>query len=281
MFENGTTKDETNVILGGAGKTGRRVAERLAARGLPFRLASRSSAVPFDWNDEPTWAPALAGAKTLYLTYYPDLAVPAAAGHVRRLTRYAVEGGVRRIVLLAGRGEPQVAPAEEAVRTCGAEYTILECAFFCQNFDEGWVQPIDGEIAFPAGAVAEPFVDCNDIADVVVAALTEDAHVGETYELTGPRGLTFAEAIGELARASGQPLRYVPVTAEQYAEMLASQLSPEEVRFFVDLFGFLLDGHNAHVTDGVERALGRKPRDFSEYAQDAARAGAFREASPS
>ena len=115
------------------------------------------------------------------------------------------------------------------------------------------------------------------MAIVAVAALVEDGHVGETYELTGPRLLTFAEAVGELAEASGRPLRYVPASGAQYAEMLSPHLPPDVVRFFVDLFGWLLDGHNAHVSDGFERALGRKPRDFSEYAQDAVRAGAFRQ----
>jgi hypothetical protein len=84
--------------------------------------------------------------------------------------------------------------------------------------------------------------------------------------------LTFAEAVGELARASGRPLRYAAVSSEQYAQLLAPHLPPEQVRFFVELFRFLLDGHNAYVADGVERALGRKPRDFRAYARGAARA---------
>lgn len=267
-----TNASKTTLILGGAGKTGRRVADRLVAKGLPVRMASRSTEVPFDWNDEETWISALANVGAIYVTYYPDLAVPGAAEHVRKLTRCAVDSGVSRIVLLAGRGEPQVRPAEAAIRESGVEFTILECAFFCQNFDEGWVQPVDGVIAFPAGAVAEPFIDCEDIADVAVVALTEDGHVGKTYELTGPRLLTFSEAAEELAKAWDQPLRYMPVSGEQYAEMLAPHLPPAEVKFFVELFGWLLDGHNAHITDGVERALGRKARDFSEYARDAATA---------
>ena len=271
-----TTQHETTVILGGKGKTGRRVAQRLAAKGLPSRIASRSTPVPFDWNDEATWEPALAGAGALYITYFPDLSIPGAAQQVGRVSRLAADRGVRRIVLLAGRGEPEVEPAEQAVRESGADTTILECAFFSQNFDEGLLVPVDDQIVFVAGDVPEPFIDCDDIADVAVAALTEDGHAGKTYDLTGPRALTFAEATASLAAATGRPLRYVPVSFEEYGQLLAPHMPGELAGFFVELFRRLLDGHNAQPTDGVERALGRKPRDFHAYAQGVA--GAWAEA---
>jgi uncharacterized protein YbjT (DUF2867 family) len=265
---------KTNVILGGKGKTGRRVVERLVAMGHPVRPLSRSSERPFDWNDERTWVPALADAASLYVTYYPDLAVPGAAEHVRRVTRVAADQGVERIVLLAGRGEPQVHPAEDAVRESGATHTILECAFFNQNFDEGVLAPVEDTIFFPGGTVGEPFIDCDDIADVAVAALTDTdgRHAGQTYELTGPRVVSFAEAAEAMSEATGRPIRYVPVSFEQYAEMLAGQLPPNHVEFFIELFRWLMDGHNAYTTDGVQRVLGRPARDFRDYARAAAAA---------
>ena len=265
----------TTSIVGGNGKTGRRVAERLRARELPFRLASRSSAPAFDWSDERTWAAALEGVGAAYITYSPDLAAPRAAEHVRRFVRRAVDAGVEKLVLLAGRGEPQVRPAEEAVRESGVAFTILEAAFFAQNFSEGVLAPMDGEIAFPAGGVAEPFIDVEDIADVAVAALTEDSHVGKTYELTGPRLLTFDQVAKEIAAAAGRPMRYRPVSSEEYAALLAPHLPAEDVAFLIELFAHLTDGHNAHLADGVERALGRPPRDFPDYARGAAAAGAW------
>ena len=261
--------------MGGNGKTGRRVAERLRARGVPFRLASRSSAPAFDWNDESTWASALEGMRAAYLTYAPDLAVPWAAEHVRRFVQRAVAAGVEKLVLLAGRGEPQVRPAEEAVRESGVAFTLLEAAFFAQNFSEGVLAPVDGGIVFPAGHVAEPFVDADDIADVAVAALTEDAHAGQTYDLTGPRLLTFEAAAREIAVASGRPMRYRPVSSEEYAGLLAPHMPAREVSFLIDLFAFLTDGHNARLADGVERALGRPPRDFRDFVRSAASAGAW------
>ena len=265
----------STLIVGGSGKTGRRVAERLRARGLPFRLASRSSAPAFDWNDDCTWGAALDGMRAAYVTYAPDLAVPWAADNLRRFVQRAVGAGVKNLVLLAGRGEPQVRPAEEAVRQSGVDFTILEAAFFAQNFSEGVLAPADSEIVFPGGNVAEPFVDVDDIADVAVAALTADTHAGRTYELTGPRLLTFEAVAEEIAAASGRPMRYRPVTSDEYAELLAPHMPAEEAAFLIELFAYLTDGHNAHLADGVERALGRLPRDFRDFARTAASAGAW------
>jgi hypothetical protein len=123
---------------------------------------------------------------------------------------------------------------------------------------------------------AEPFVDADDIADVAVAALTQDGHTGQLYELTGPRLLTFAEATEEIATATGRDIRYVPVPLDAFASALAAQGVPGEV---IDLLTYLysevLDGRNAHLADGVQRALGRDPRDFADYAREAAATGVW------
>ena len=260
----------TVLIIGGAGKTGRRVAERLAARGVEHRFASRSSERPFDWERPETWVPALRGATSIYLAYYPDLASPGAAERIGALCQLASNQQPNpHLVLLGGRGEPEVWASERAVRASGCSFTLLRCAWFNQNFSEGHLfEPLQaGELAFPAAATLEPFVDCEDIADVAVAALTDPArHAGQIYDLTGPRLLGFAEAVAEIARVS-PALRYKPTSLEAYAELLAPHLPPEQARFFVELFGQLLDGHNALLGDGVQRALGRAPRDFSDYAQ--------------
>src|SRR5215210_5268087 len=197
---------KATLVLGGTGKTGRRVVERLAARGLPTRVGSRSGEPPFDWEDEATWVPALRDVESVYISYYPDLAVPGAAATVHSFTELAVESGVRRLVLLSGRGEEEAQVSEQTVRDSGADWTILRSSWFSQNFSEDYMlEPVlGGEVALPAGNMPEPFVDADDIADVAVAALTEDGHGGRLYELTGPRLLTFAEAVGEIAQAAGR-----------------------------------------------------------------------------
>jgi uncharacterized protein YbjT (DUF2867 family) len=272
-----TENTRPTLVLGGTGKTGRRVVERLTARGLPVRVGSRSGGAPrFDWEDRSTWAPALDGAGAAYIAYYPDLAVPGAVEAVGSFAELAVRRGVTRLVLLAGRGEPEAEQAEDAVRASGADLTIVRSTWFAQNFSEDYMleHVLSGVVALPAGDTPEPFVDADDIADVAVAALTDDRHVGALYELTGARLLTFAEAVAEIAAATGREIRYVPISLEEHAAVAAEQGVPGEViDLLTYLFGEVLDGRNAHLTDGVQRALGRAPRDFAEYARDAAATG--------
>jgi uncharacterized protein YbjT (DUF2867 family) len=274
----GTTWTGLTLVLGGTGKTGRRVARRLTARGLPVRIGSRSGEPPFDWEDQRTWASALRDVESVYLSYHPDLAAPGAAETIGRFADLAVASGVRRIVLLSGRGEEQAQVSERTVQRSGAEWTILRSSWFSQNFSEDYLlEPVlSGEIALPAEDVAEPFVDVEDIADVAVAALTEDGHAGQLYELSGPRLLTFAEAAEEIAKASGRQVRYVPISPERYTDGMIRQGVPADyAAFLTELFIRVLDGRNAHLTDGVQRALGRQSRDFSDFARDAAASGVW------
>ncbi len=266
------------LVLGGTGKTGRRVAERLVARGFPVRIATRSSASRFDWEDRSTWAPALDGVSSVYISYYPDLAVPGAVETVGSFAELAVQRGVTRQVLLSGRGEPEAEQAEQAVRDSGADLTIVRSTWFAQNFSEDYMVDyvLSGEVALPAGDTPEPFVDADDIADVAVAALTEHGHEGRLYELTGPRSLTFAQAVEEISRATGRDIRYVPISVEEHALFAAEQGVPGEVIELLSyLFSVVLDGRNSQVTDGVHQAIGRAPRDFADYARDAAATGVW------
>jgi uncharacterized protein YbjT (DUF2867 family) len=265
------------LVLGGTGKTGRRVVERLERRGLPVRVGSRSAEPPFDWEDRSTWAPALQSVGSVYVSFYPDLAVPGAVEAVGSFAELAVESGVPRLVLLSGRGEPEAERAEQAVREAGAELTILRSTWFAQNFSESYMLDgvLSGEVAVPAGEVPEPFVDADDIADAAVAALTEDGHVGELYELTGPRSLTFAEAVAEIAEATGREIAYVPISIDEFVAAAYEDVPGEFIELLRYLFGEVLDGRNAHPADGVQRALGREPRDFRDYAEDTAARGAW------
>jgi uncharacterized protein YbjT (DUF2867 family) len=283
-MEQENTREKMTLVLGGTGKTGRRVAERLAERGLLVRIGSRSAEPPFDWDKPDTWATALDGVSASYVSYYPDLAIPGAPEAVRAFAERAARNGVRRLVLLSGRGEEEAQSAEQALREvgdeAGVEWTIVRCAWFMQNFDENYLlEPIlAGEVALPSGNVPEPFVDAGDIADVAVAALTEEGHAGEIYELTGPRLLTMEEAVGEISKATRQEIRFVPVTLDEFVGAAYSDVPPEFLSFLTYLFGEVLDGRNAHLTDGVRRALGREPKDFSDYARDIAATGVWSKA---
>jgi uncharacterized protein YbjT (DUF2867 family) len=268
---------DVTLVVGGTGKTGRRVVERLEHLGLPHRVGSRTAKPAFDWEDPKTWLPSLEGITQAYVTYYPDLCVPGAVETVQSFFTQAVDAGVKKLVLLSGRGEVEAEQAEKALQTCGVDWTILRCSFFNQNFSENFFLDsiVAGEVALPVRPVSEPFVDTEDIADVAVAALTDHRHSGQLYELTGPRALTFAEAIGEIAKFTGRDIRYLSVTAEDYRAALSQAVPDDVIELLLYLFGTVLDGRNTPVADGVQRALGRAPRDFSEYVRSTAANGVW------
>ncbi|MDB6079691.1 MAG: putative nucleoside-diphosphate sugar epimerase [Akkermansiaceae bacterium] len=268
------------LVTGGTGKTGSRVAERLRAAGLPVRIGSRRAEIPFDWEDPATWDAALAGVQAAYVAYQPDLAVPGALATVTAFFDRALAAGVRRLVLLTGRGENEALEAEQALQalTGRVEWTILRASWFFQNFDEGFfLEAIrGGEIAIPVGPVAEPFVDVEDIADIAFAALTGPGHGGKVYEITGPEALTFAEVAATFSAGLGREVRFTWIPAEHFSAGMQQAGVPEEtVELILYLFGTVLDGRNTPLADGVQLALGRKPRRFADYVRRTAATGVW------
>lgn len=266
------------LVLGGKGKTGRRVAERLTATGQPVRIGSRFGVPPFDWEDPTTWPGTLAGVWSVYITYQPDLAFPGAADRVGAFADMAVANGVRRLVLLSGRNEPEAQRAERLVVDSGAEWTLVRSSFFSQNFSESFFADLVSrrEITLPAGYVAEPFVDAEDVAEIVAESLTSDRHVDRLYEVTGPRLLTMFDVAAEISEKTGRDVRYVPVTGDEFASILRAEGLPDDVAAGItDLFTQVLDGRGAYLSDGVQQALGRPPRDFADYVRETAGSGAW------
>lgn len=277
------TSDPLILVTGATGKTGRRIVERLRVRNLPVRLGSRSAEPAFDWDNAATWDAALEGVSAVYVSYQPDLAVPRAEAVIRAFTALAVEKGVRRIVLLSGRGEEAAQVCEQIVQALPIDWTILQASWFNQNFSESFfLEPLlSGEIALPSGRMPEPFIDADDIADVAVAALTEPQHAGQVYALTGPRLLTLEQAVSEIASVLKRDIRFMHIAAEDYVGAMRDAGLPDEMVWLVDyLFTTVLDGRNAFVTHDVRRALGREPRDFLDYARMTAASGVWSVAEP-
>lgn len=267
------------LVLGATGKTGSRIAAQLQRKSVPVRLGSRSATPAFDWNVEAGWEACLAGVESVYINYAPDLAIPGATDSIRAFVDVARRQGVKRAVILSGRGEAEAQACENIVIGSGLEWTVVRASWFSQNFSEGaFVDMVQaGQICLPAGDVPEPFVDVDDIADVAVAALTEPGHAGQIYEVTGPRLMTFADIADELSRATGRPIRFTAIPHDAFVSAVAESGAPEGVVWIMDyLFSTVLDGRNAYLTDGVERALGRPPKDFADYAREVAASGAWR-----
>lgn len=263
-----TATQETILILGATGKTGRRITQRLKTAGHPIRQGSRAANPAFDWDDRATWDGALDGIHTVYIAYQPDLAVPGSLETVQAFTDLAVKSGVSKLVLLSGRGEVEAEQAERVIQNSGVDWTILRASWFSQNFSEAhFLEPIlQGELVLPVGNIAEPFVDAEDIAEIAVEALTKPGHTGQLYELTGPRALTFAEAVNEIARETQRDIQFIAVPPQAYREALEqAQLPAQLIDLVLYLFTTVLDGRNTPIADGVQRALGRPARDFTDY----------------
>ncbi|WP_214406722.1 NAD(P)H-binding protein [Pseudonocardia lacus] len=275
--------NDSTLVLGATGKTGRRVAARLRLNGTPVRAASRSSAVRFDWSDPTGWDAALRGATSVYLV------APSVPGPAHEFVARAEAAGVKHVVLLSGRGADtwgdstfglDMRSAEDAVRGSALGWTVLRASNFDQNFDEDLFHAplVAGELALPAGEVPEPFVDVEDVADVAAAVLADpDRHLGRVYELTGPRALTFAEAVEQISRAGGLPIAYRRVTPAEYAAALVEAGAGEDDAHHVaEMFVLMEKGLLAEATDDVAAVLGRAPRAFEDYVVRAAAAGAWR-----
>ena len=271
--------NKQTLVLGGTGKTGRRIAQRLVDKGIQIRLGSRSTQPPFDWNKSSTWDACLENVEALYINYAPDLALPGATDAIQALVNKAESYGIQRLVLLSGRGEAEAQACERIVQDSVVDSTIVRASWFNQNFSEGAFldMVLSGQVTLPAGDTLEPFVDVDDIADVAVAALTEPSHTGKIYEVTGPRLLSFAEVTQEIAQATGRDIRYAQIPHDAFVAGAAESGAPKDVVWMLDyLFSTVLDGRNAHLTNGVQQALGRPPKDFSVYARETASKGIWR-----
>ena len=266
------------LVLGGKGKTGRRVAKRLTKLGHNVRIGSRGENPSFDWDNPKTWPGVLEGMDMVYITFQPDLAVPGAAKAIEGFAAEAIEAGIKNMVLLSGKGEKEAELCEKVVINSGADWTIVRATWFNQNFSEGFlIDPIlAGHVAMPKNEALVPYVDADDIADVVVAALLNDIHVGKTYQLTGPRQLTFEQVTREISRATARDIKFDSITRDKYTAMLKEFQVPDDFIWLINyLFTEVLVESNSVVTNDIEQVLGRKAKDFSEYASETAGTGVW------
>jgi uncharacterized protein YbjT (DUF2867 family) len=270
------------LVLGATGKTGRRVLARLRLHSTPVRPASRSSPTRFDWSDPDGWDAALQDATAVYVV------APRVPGPVHEFVARAEAAGVQRLVLLSGRGADtwgdstfglDMRSAEDAVRGSALEWTVLRASNFDQNFDEDVFHAplVTGELALPAGAVPEPFIDIEDVADAAAVVLTEPGrHAGRIYELTGPRALTFAEAVELISRASGLPITYKQISPAEYTATLVEEgVDEDDAHHVAEMFVLMERGLLAATTDDLATVLGRAPRTFEDYVVRTAAAGAW------
>lgn len=267
------------LVIGGTGKTGRKVVQKLQAQDQNVRIGSRNQDPAFDWHNQSTWSKALEGMEKVYVTFQPDLAVPGASEAIEALIEQAKQSGILKIVLLSGKGEKEAERCEQIVIQSGIDHTIVRSSWFNQNFSESFfLDPIlAGHVALPQAEAKVPYVDTDDIADVVVEALMNEKHNGQIYQLTGPRLLTFSDVVNEIAHATNRTIHFTPITLSDYTKMLEEFQVPADYIWLINyLFEEVLVAEgNDVVTNDIERVLGRLPKDFSEYVQETAITGVW------
>jgi uncharacterized protein YbjT (DUF2867 family) len=266
------------LIIGKTSKTGSRVNTLLQQAGHETRVVSRSTSPAFDWLNPEGWLEVMTGCDAAYVTYQPDLAVPAAMDDIAKFIRVAKQAGIKHLVLLSGRGEQGAQNAERLLVDSGLTWNVVRASWFAQNFSEGFLIDglFSGTVALPAGHIPEPFIDVDDIAEVAAACLTQSSLHNQVFEVTGPELLTFEECVAILSEVIGRPIAFAPITAQQLLDGLAQQGLPDDVLWLMnELFTVVMDGRNSRVMNGVEQALGRKATSFREYAIKTAATGVW------
>jgi len=266
------------LVIGGTGKTGRKVAQKLTQLGHHVRIGSRNGVPKFDWENSNTWLDALAGMDKAYITFQPDLAVPGAPEAIALLCEKAKESGIQKLVILSGRGEKEAQHCENIVINSGLDWSVVRADWFNQNFSESFfLEPIlAGQVALPRTDIGIPFIDTDDIANIVIKALTDDRYNGRILEVTGPDLLTFNEVIATINQATERVIKLRPISIAEYVDMLRAHQIPESYIWLINyLFTNVLDGRNASITNTVEEVLGRPAKRFSTYVEETAKTGVW------
>ena len=264
------------LVLGSTGKTGKRVAERLLNLQILIRLGSRNANPSFNWDEPNNWREVLTGIESIYVTFQPDIAVPQAVEKIKLFTDTAKLSNVKKIVLLSGRGEKEAQACEQIIIQSGLDYTIIRASWFMQNFSESFLLDsiLSNKVVLPVIKALEPFVDADDIADVVVAVLTDHKHTNKIYEIAGSELLSFESATAIIAAALNREIVYAEISMDEYVTALRSYQLPGDFIWLIQyLFSEVLDGRNEWLSNDIENILGRKPTTFNEYAMKTAKTG--------
>lgn len=272
-------KTENILVIGGTGKTGRRVAKNVSNLGHNVRLAGRQTSPVFDWDKPKTYDEALKNIDRAYIVYYPDLAVPGAKEAIKTLTKKAIKAGLKKVILLSGKGETEAEACENIVANSGLNYTLVRASWFNQNFSEGAFLDfvLSGTVALPMPEAEIPFVDANDIADVATKVLLDDSYNNQTITVTGPKKMTFKEVVEEMSKAIGKEIQYIPISINEFKAGMKSAGLPDS---YVWLFGYLFEEvlgnpDNQTVSLDSEKVLGREATSFSTYAEETAKSGVW------
>lgn len=268
------------VVTGATGNVGRPLTQALAEAGEQVTAVSRRAAavpdgvrhVTADLAELTSLAPALDGAKALFLLLSGDLHAPEA--RPTDIIDLAAASGVRRVVLLSSQGvatrplgpsRVAMRAVEDALRESGMDWAVLRPGGFASNA-LAWAESVrtQGTVAAPFGDVGVPVVDPVDIAEVAAACLLDDRHNGGVFELTGPEVITPRQQAEVIAAALGSPVRFHELTRKEAKAAMTEFVAPELADDTLDIIA-APNPSELRISQDVERVLGRAPSPFDVW----------------
>jgi uncharacterized protein YbjT (DUF2867 family) len=263
------------LITGGKGKTGRRVASRLTAKGIGVAIGTRTPDGPkdrrFDWAD-PSSASAFDGCDAVYLVAPTDRTDHLAV--MQPLLQEALARGVRRFVLLSSSllvpGGPMMGEVHAWLAKSAPEWAVLRPSWFMQNFSEGPHATTireEGTIYSATATGRVGFIDAEDIAASAAACLTATTPLNSDVILTGPDALSYDDTAAIIAAAVGRPVRHMSLDPVALAARFVTQgLPPDYAKMLTDLDAHIAAGAEDCTTSGVEQVTGQRPASFHAFA---------------
>lgn len=275
------------LVTGATGQHGTALLRLLSARGIAARALVRNPAktdviaalphveiVHGDMARPDTLATALRGVDRAILI---SSATPDMQEVQTNFIEAARRAGVRHVVKLSGIAPNLDSPfrarmhgeIEKRLEASGMAYTHLRPGeFMTVYFRQASNIASKGALFLPMEDARIASIDIGDIAEIAAKVLTESAHEGKVYPLTGPEALSMVEVAAKLSAATGKPIRYVNVPPEDARRaQLAAGMPPFLADALYELFSERRSGIEAKVWPDSERLLGRRPTSFDEFAR--------------
>jgi len=266
------------LVTGATGTIGQALINQLQTKNADFvagvrnideakkKLPSVNNFVEFDFSNSATYEGAVENVDRVFVLGPPmemhldELVAP--------FLDFLKSKEINRVVYLSALGSEYMktltfhTTLTQKIKDDGFDFTILKPSFFAQNFKnyEGENITERGVVYVPAGDGKAAFVDVNDIAAVAATALTEDGHVGKTYEITGPEALSYQDAAKLLSEVTGKQIVYPVPTPEEFTATLKQAGAPDFIApYMIDVYSMISNHHVNVVSNHVEQVTGNKP----------------------
>lgn len=274
------------LVIGGTGTVGRHVVAELLTRGANFAVGSRHPekvnelvgpevrVVPLDLDNEASVKQAVRSAGKLFLLTpgesahdeqamrVIEAARGAGTGHVVRLSAYGADANPTYSV---GRIHREV---ELALLASGVTSTILRANHFMENTLAFAPRiKVAGNFSTPSADARISHIAAKDIGAAAAHILMNEGFENQSLDLSGPEANTMAEVADALSRATGRNIEYVPVTDDEWRQIVAAAGMPAlYIDALLELYDFDRAGNMSAVNNNVQQIIGRPPQDYRSWA---------------